>query len=847
MSENNENSRKDNKLTYSRRKYQRNSNEDIQKEKEIEEDKNKEKKIYENEQKNPESQKPNNIYNSYISPKPTKLNYYSDIQNNENENNIEKKGTNNSLALSVNNLSNTNDKLSISISGSNYQFDKEFLSPVLVKKENILLTDSHYVTFENRYGENSCYFNVILRLLCDFDEICDFLLDLYEIDESMKKIGEKNNNESQNQHFLVLLGKIIHDYDDILNDNNNDKQINMIKTSKIRKYLEQISNEKFPLNNIADPVELLTFIFDILNDFMSEGLHKKFYLDLTEEFYCNQCQSKIKNEYDKDNFIYHIYIDEILNHIDSANIKINEYKNNFFELAQKIYKKDIKQCEKCQKIMKKNLICNNKPSYLLINCVWKVSNPILDDVVKFLFLLSLRDDLDNLFSCKIKRGMDYYLSAIVLYSFTLSHYIIVMYKNKVFVLFDDENVKEFNDLNDLIIEITVNILKKNGRAFFYPVMLIYTNETIYDYKMLRFNKLNNSSYYDIIKRSNEAIYEYNEKNNLNEEQKISNYQDYINKQKSFDNKKNNKKNNIAKKDPEIIEIKDDDERENKRKPIKNKNDEIEIENLKADLKEKSKPKSKIKNIENSNDNKMEIEENLENTNFSKRNRNKRNSQIKEEQKELSNQEEQYNQKYRTQRTKKNHEIKEDDDIMNIEENPSKTNNFKTKNRNLSNMEIEYEDEKDEKKEMNIKQTTKNKYTIQKLKEINQDIKNLRRNKKDISNEKTNYNNINDNDSKYMGTKSRFKENIYEDYNYDENKEKENKSKTYKKKYETKNNYDNDNINQQKSSGKKLYNDFKKNEDNENRTAGRKEKNFVAKSTIQGGNNEYNRSYRRNYK
>ena len=123
MSENNENSRKDNKLTYSRRKYQRNSNEDIQKEKEIEEDKNKEKKIYENEQKNPESQKPNNIYNSYISPKPTKLNYYSDIQNNENENNIEKKGTNNSLALSVNNLSNTNDKLSISISGSFYHIN----------------------------------------------------------------------------------------------------------------------------------------------------------------------------------------------------------------------------------------------------------------------------------------------------------------------------------------------------------------------------------------------------------------------------------------------------------------------------------------------------------------------------------------------------------------------------------------------------------------------------------------------------------------------------------------------------------------------------------------------------
>ena len=885
MSESNENSKKDNKYLIHRQKCKRNSNENIRIENESDKNKNKETITSENSQKNPESQKPNNIYNSYISTKPTTLNYYSDVKNNQSENNIEKKGTNNSLSLSVNNLSNNNDKLSISISGSNYQFDKEFLSPVLVKKENILLTDSQYITFENRYGENSCYFNVILQLLYNFDEIYEYLLSLYQIDESIKKNGEKDNNQSQNQRFLVMLGKIMNECTILINEKK-DKQVNMVKTSKIRKYLEQISNAQFPMNNIADPVELLTFIFDILNDFIKEDLHKNFYLELIDEFYCCKCKSTIKNEYDKDNFIYHIYIDEILNDIDSKNIKINEYKNKFFKFTKEIYKKDKKKCEKCQEKMMKDLICNNSPHYLLINCVWKVSNPILDDVVKFLFLFSLKDDLNNLFLCNIKKRMDYYLFAVVLYSFTLCHYVIVMFNqdNHVFVLYDDENVKEFNDLNDLIVEITVNILKKNGRAFFYPVMLVYTNEKIYDNRDLKFNKLDDNSYQDIINRSNEAIYEYNEKNNLNEEQKISNYQEYINKQKSFDNKKINKKNSIhsiPKDNIEKIGSINDAEEENKSTSIKNENNKKEIDNLKEDLKEKSKSKSnsksKNKNREKENYHEMEIEEN---SNFNRVN--KRNSQIKEKQKEKNNLEEKYNKKSETQRIKKNNEIKIDGDRMDIEVNSSKKNNIKTKKRHSLNMEIENENIKEEKKEISTRETPS--IIAKKLRLIKQEIFDAKKKKEEAIIKENEYpyqkvimhkrnlnnnndneidqikrsneekiNNKNDDDNKYTGIRNKYKnknkykyksKNIDEEFINNENNEKENMNKTYKKTYAPKyyNDIDNNNNNHQKSVGKKVYyNNYVKDEE-ENQTTKRRYKNNLAKSTINGRNNEKTNYY-----
>ena len=65
-------------------------------------------------------------------------------------------------------------------------------------------------------------------------------------------------------------------------------------------------------------------------------------------------------------------------------------------------------------------------------------------------------------------------------------------------MLDDEIVKEYNNLKELIEGITVEILKTNGKAFFYPVMLIYTNENLYNHRICKINSLKEIDYQEII-------------------------------------------------------------------------------------------------------------------------------------------------------------------------------------------------------------------------------------------------------------------------------------------------------------------------------------------------------------
>ena len=266
------------------------------------------------------------------------LDYYSDIKNNSQKKvpNYFKRDSKEILEEIMLNSELNENGLTQSL--QNILLDKEFASSVIIEKENKLITNYHYVTFKNAYGENSCFVNVILHTLYYFEKIDNYLVSIYQLDQT--KAGKENNINEKNK-FLSLLGKVLYQYEDIINEENetNKKfqykrnQVTIVNTLNMRKLLANISSNKFPLNTIADPVELLTFIFDLLNENVKEDLHECFYLELVDEFFCKSkknCQINIKNEYDKDNFIYHIYIDEILKYIEKKNLKVNNYKNKLF-------------------------------------------------------------------------------------------------------------------------------------------------------------------------------------------------------------------------------------------------------------------------------------------------------------------------------------------------------------------------------------------------------------------------------------------------------------------------------------------------------------------------------------
>ena len=439
-------------------------------------------------------------------------NFENEYKNKKEEKETKKEKSTEQLSQSINNI---------------FLINKDFSAPVEIKKDNKLFTDFHYATFNNSYGENTCYINVILHLLYNIKQLEEFIVSLYEIDEFDKNNPEETNDEYK---FLVLIGKILFEYKEIIFNNEditskakNNKQVHIIKTLEMRKMLEKVSKNKFPLDTIADPVEFFSFVLDILNKHLNEDVHKTFYLELIDEYTCNKkgC-SQIYNKYDKDNFIYHIYIDEILKYIEKENIKVNDYKNKLFKFCHDLFlSENIKICEKCKEKMNHNLICNNLPDYILINCVWKESNPIVDDAMTIFFMMPIKDEINNLFIIQknaYKKKL-YHLFGFILYSFTLSHFIICIYNtNKnVFVLLNDEIVKEFHNIYELLIDISVEEIKARGKAFFYPVMLIYTKDIIYNNQYFKINTLNDSEYRNIINKCNEAIYQYEMKNNINEE------------------------------------------------------------------------------------------------------------------------------------------------------------------------------------------------------------------------------------------------------------------------------------------------------------------------------------------
>ena len=462
----------------------------------------------------------------------------------------ENKIGNGKTEVSKDNTENESEKLSQSLKNL-LILDKDFAEPVIVKKENELFTDFHYATFKNGYGENTCYINVILHLLYNIEQLEEYITTIYAIDESNKiykinnpKSYNNNNKEENNDTYklLVLIGKILSQYKDIIykEDNDklnygekNDKQVTIINTLKMRKMLEKVSKGKFPLNTIADPVEFFSFILDILNNYTNEDIHKTFYLDLVDEYFCDKKEcSKINNKYDKDNFMYHIYIDEILKYIEKENIKVNDYKNKLFEFSHNLFlSENIKICENCKGKMNHNLIRKNSPDYILINCVWKESNPIVDDAMTIFFMMPLKDEFNNLFICQNKtyKKNYYYFFGFVLYSFTLSHYVICIYNldKNAFVLLNDETVKEFHNLYELLCGISVDILQSSGKAFFYPVMLIYSKDILYRDKIIKLNTLNDRQYKNIINECNEAIYQYEMENKMNDEIKSNNYEEFI--------------------------------------------------------------------------------------------------------------------------------------------------------------------------------------------------------------------------------------------------------------------------------------------------------------------------------
>ena len=208
---------------------------------------------------------------------------------------------------------------------------KDIITNNEIESSCSIKSNLRYALFQNK-GENACYINVILHYLFSCKIIFDYLVDLYkkwisnnqdnkeqqlELDikdkEANKKIIKKKKEE-----LMSYLGEILYKYKKALSSKN---RISIISTLEFRKKLSKFSN-KFAFNCVADPVEFLIFILEILSEMNEEKIRDNFFLNIKEEFQCPECQEKREIKYDKTTFVFQIYMEDIFNYLSKTNKNI---------------------------------------------------------------------------------------------------------------------------------------------------------------------------------------------------------------------------------------------------------------------------------------------------------------------------------------------------------------------------------------------------------------------------------------------------------------------------------------------------------------------------------------------
>ena len=108
--------------------------------------------------------------------------------------------------------------------------------------------------------------------------------------------------------------------------------------------------------------------------------------------------------------------------------------------------------------------------------------------------------------------------------------------SNVFTLHNDEGIIEFKNLNDLYRYLTIEQIKSNNKSYFYPVLLIYVKDEIYDEPIIpNINKINKNNYEILLQECEEEIKKTNKEDiPLTKEQKEKNYRELILAQIKYD-------------------------------------------------------------------------------------------------------------------------------------------------------------------------------------------------------------------------------------------------------------------------------------------------------------------------
>ena len=436
------------------------------------------------------------------------------------------------------------------MSSSNFYFYNNSINNFQRIKNNN--NNNKYITFNNPLGENACYINVVLQLFCHIYELSSYLQNfqiknnnnlttfqtptksnstLHNSKNNYKNIitptPKPNTNISNTsnestattpssgddiKNLLQSLSEIINKYIKYKNDKFSTNNLHVIDSENFRINLHIASNALFPFETAADPVELIIYLLNNINTFNSQLIHDLFYIDISKTGTCVKCKKKKTFKFDKDNFFYQIYIEEILNYVEVYNYNFDYFYSQIFFIQKQINYQNIIKCENCKQLINTNYIINNNfPKFFLVNFVWNQNKPDIKKIIKIYLMIQSCINFCNLFDIETKQKYIFY--GMILYSFHLYHYIICLYdiNNNNFIIYNDKKYKILNSYIDVINDLI------NDKNIFYPVCLIYKKDENNNKNINNSFNINEEKFNNLMKKIDDII-----KINLKNEEKINN-------------------------------------------------------------------------------------------------------------------------------------------------------------------------------------------------------------------------------------------------------------------------------------------------------------------------------------
>ena len=337
----------------------------------------------------------------------------------------------------------------------------------------------------NRTKENNCFLNVIIQVL-------------FHLREFKKELIEANEDLSKNSKTIRELYNLLKSYgeEQIKNKDNKNQIEPILSVNDLRNYLNNIHKCYRP-GEPGDPMETLGYILDLVHRIYNKKRnanikikdienckcpsHQYFYLKLADIVSCPHCNSRKIQMFNKDCFMFDIFIKELTNKLHGKSY--NSYKLKLFSKLKELNetyndenKTRIPSCNCNKNLMssyEKKLKLNGPSSpYLIINITWAEQFPSMLEILTTFGLIPISDNIENLFTfgedLKTKINDIYYIKSVILYG--IYHYVCILYikDQKKWAVVDDKTIKFIKNYFDLI-----DFLLRNHLM---PVGLIYSKD-----------------------------------------------------------------------------------------------------------------------------------------------------------------------------------------------------------------------------------------------------------------------------------------------------------------------------------------------------------------------------------